>query len=117
MSYLIFIILDKNDKTRENAVKEDMRGHDQLSWKITFANKQKRRNMQVPPTLREIADKKQMRVKVKMLTVIGKVRNSADSISENLHVFEKNLKNNAFVNLNMTFFTEPQIEIRNNPEV
>ena len=55
--------------------------------------------MQVPPTLREIADKKQMRVKVKMLTVIGIVRNSADSISENLHVFEKNLKNNALVNL------------------
>ena len=45
--------------------------HDQLSWKITFANKQKRRNMQVAPTLREIADKKQMRrVKVKMLTII-----------------------------------------------
>ena len=52
-------------------MKEDRREHDQLSWKITFANKQKRRNMQVAPTLREIADKKQMRrVKVKMLTII-----------------------------------------------
>ena len=56
MSYLIFIILEKReDKTRgENVVKEDRREHDQLSWKITFANKQKRRNMQVAPTLREI---------------------------------------------------------------
>ena len=72
MSYLIFIILEeREDKTRENAGMEDRREHDQLSWKITFANKQKRRNMQVAPTLREIADKKQMRVKVKMLTIIG----------------------------------------------